>query len=667
MFEDQVEWLSPDSFPDLSKYKTISIDLETRDPDLKLKGSGSIVNNGEIIGIAVAVDNWCKYYPFGHEGGGNLDKKKILTWIKAVCATKATKVFHNAMYDVCWLRSYGININGCIKDTMVMASLINENRMSYTLNALSWEYLRKKKDESILNEAAKSWGIDPKAELYKLPAMKVGKYAEKDAALTLELFKRLTSKIEEEDLKEICDLETELFPCLVDMRFKGVRVNVQKAHKLKQQLASEEKQLLLEIKKETGIDIQIWAARSIAKVFDKLNLSYKKTLITESPSFTKNFLATCSHPLIKKISRTREINKAHTTFIDTIIKYEHGGRIHADINQIRSDQGGTVTGRFSYSNPNLQQIPARNKELGPLIRSLFLPENECKWGCFDYNQQEPRLVAHFAAITPNVKENPSVKEIIDNYSKNDIDFHRVVAEMAGISRTQAKTINLGLFYGMGKNKLQAELGLSSPQEAEILFDQYHDRVPFVKDLMEEVSKGASEEGEIRTLLRRGCRFDKWEPTNKRWNRKTMQFEVPKKIKNEEESKKAKESVYDVIYVPVPILSEEEANFRYKAYLADLKKGFEGITFKEMFRRAFTYKALNKLIQGSAADMTKKSMLDLYKEGIVAHIQIHDELDISVKSDKEAKRIVEIMEASVDLKVPNKVDYKSGKTWGDIYN
>ena len=190
MFEAQTEWIAPDNFPDLSGYKLIAIDLETRDPDLKSKGSGSVIGNGEIIGVAVAVDGWCKYYPFGHEGGGNLDKKKILSWLADVCATKATKIFHNAMYDVCWLRSYGIKINGHIMDTMVMASLVDENRMRYTLNALSWEYLGERKSETTLFEIAKNWGIDPKAELYKLPAMHVGKYAEKDAELTLESFKK---------------------------------------------------------------------------------------------------------------------------------------------------------------------------------------------------------------------------------------------------------------------------------------------------------------------------------------------------------------------------------------------------------------------------------------------------------------------------------------------
>ena len=619
IFEAQTEWIAPNNFPDLKGYKTISIDLETRDPDLKSKGSGAVIGNGEIIGVAVAVDGWCKYYPFGHEGGGNLDKKRILEWLKSVCATEATKVFHNAMYDVCWLRSYGIEVKGHIIDTMVMASLVNENRMSYALNALSWEYLGERKNENILKEAAKNWGIDPKAELYKLPAMYVGEYAEKDASLTLELFKRLSTEIKKENLIEIFNLETELFPCLVDMKFKGVRVDVQKAHELKRKLTEQEKQFLLEIKKETQIDVQIWAARSIATVFDKLNLPYKRTEKTSAPSFTKNFLSEHKHPIVNKIAKAREINKAHTTFIDTILRYEHKGRIHADINQIRSDQGGTVTGRFSYSNPNLQQIPARNQDLGPMIRSLFIPEEGCKWGCFDYSQQEPRLVVHFAATTAGIKDDSSVKEIIDNYSNNDIDFHKAVADMAGIDRIQAKTINLGLFYGMGKAKLQAELGLNTKQEAEELFNKYHERVPFVRDLMNEVSKWASRDGEIRTLLGRGCRFNKWEPA---------QFGM---------------------HTP---MTWEDAIKKYG---------------ENRIRRAFTYKALNKLIQGSAADMTKKAMLDLYKEGIIAHIQIHDELDLSVESEEKAKKTIEIMENAVKLLIPNKVDYESGKTWGDIYD
>ena len=618
MFEAQTEWIAPDNFPDLSGYNLIAIDLETKDPDLKSKGSGAVIGNGEIIGVAVAVDGWCKYYPFGHEGGGNLDKKKILEWLKSVCATEGTKVFHNAMYDVCWLRSYGIKVNGYIMDTMVMASLVDENRMRYTLNALSWEYLGERKSEATLREIAKNWGIDAKAELYKLPAIYVGEYAEKDAYLTLNLFKRLSTEIKKENLTEIFDLETQLFPCLVDMRFKGVRVDVERAHKLKQQLSTQEKTLLSQVKQETGIDVQIMAARSVAKVFDKLKLHYERTLKAKEPSFTKNFLAEHDHPVVKMIAKAREINKAHSTFIDSILRYEHKGRIHADINQTRSDQGGTVTGRFSYSNPNLQQIPARNKDLGPLIRSLFIPENDCQWGCFDYNQQEPRLVVHFAATTAGIKEDASVKEIVSNYSNSGIDFHETVADMAGINRIQAKTINLGLFYGMGKAKLQAELGLSTKQEAEELFDQYHERVPFVKELMNTTSRWASREGEIRTLLGRGCRFNKWEPA---------QFGM---------------------HVP---MTWEDAMKKYG---------------ENRIRRAFTYKALNKLIQGSAADMTKKSMLNLYKEGIVAHIQIHDELDISVASDKKAKRIVQIMESAVKLEIPNKVDYEAGKNWGEIH-
>ena len=618
MFEASKEWISPGNFPDLSHHAYVAIDLETKDPNLKSRGSGAIVGNGEIVGIAVAVDGWSGYYPIAHEGGGNLDKRKVLEWITKVCAADNVKLFHNAMYDVCWLRAYGIKINGHIVDTMVMASLIDENRFSYTLNSIAYEYLKEVKDEKALREAADSWGIDAKSEMYKLPAMYVGTYAEKDAELTLQLFKVLSVEIKKQNLTEVFDLETQLFPCLIDMKFKGVRVNSEGAHELKKTLIAKEEALLLDIKKETGIDVQIMAARSVAKMFDKLGLTYEKTAKSGEPSFTKNYLSTHAHPLVQKIAKAREVNKAHSTFIDSILKYTHKGRIHADINPIRSDQGGTVTGRFSYSNPNLQQIPARNKDLGPLIRKLFIPEENHLWGCFDYSQQEPRLVVHYAATEEPICWDPSVKKIVEKFKDNSVDFHQTVADMAGITRSAAKTINLGLFYGMGKAKLQAELGLSTKQEAEDLFNQYHDNVPFVKALMNKTSSHAQGAGSIGTLLGRRCRFNKWEPN-------TFGMHTP--------------------------MAYEEAERTYG---------------RGRIKRAMTYKALNKLIQGSAADMTKKAMLDLYNEGIIPHIQIHDELDISVESPEHAKKIVEIMENAVTLKVPNKVDYESGKSWGDIY-
>ena len=619
MFEAQKEWICPENYPDLKGYKYIAIDLETKDPDLKSRGSGAIIGNGNIVGIAVAVDGWSGYYPIAHEGGGNLEKDKVMDWIKSVCANDNVKIFHNAMYDVCWLRAAGVQINGHIVDTMVMSSLIDENRLAYTLNSISFEYLGEVKDEKALTEAAQSWGIDPKSEMYKLPAMYVGNYAEKDAKLTLELFKVLSREIQKQSLQNIFDIETQLFPCLTDMKFKGVRVDVEKARLLKQKLTSQEQEILLKVKQETGIHPQIWAARSIATVFEKLRLPYERTEKSSAPSFTKNFLSEHKHPIVQMIAKAREINKAHTTFIDTILKFTHKGRIHADINPIRSDQGGTVTGRFSYANPNLQQIPARNKELGPMIRSLFLPEIDHKWGCFDYSQQEPRLVVHYAATTEPICFDESVTKIVEEFKNNSVDFHKTVADMAGISRDQAKTINLGLFYGMGKAKLQAELGLNTKEEAEVLFNQYHNNVPFVKELMNKTSQFAQTSGSIGTLLGRRCRFNKWEPAT---------------------------------FGMHTAMSFEEAERTYG---------------RGRIRRAMTYKALNKLIQGSAADMTKKAMLDLYKEGIIPHIQIHDELDISVKDDNHAKKIVEIMEGAVTLAIPNKVDYESGETWGDIYD
>ena len=612
LFAPDTEWVAPHELKDLSGAKEVAIDLETYDPHLMTLGSGNVTQKGHIVGVAVAVEGWAGYYPIGHEGGGNMDKKLVLEWVQdLVNQEKTTFIFHNAMYDVGWLRSAGIKIRGKIVDTMIAASLIDENRLSYQLNTLSKFYVGIGKDEKILQEAAKSYSVNAKAELYKLPAMYVGEYAERDAEATLKLWQRLNVELHNQELMDVFTLETKLFPCLVDMRFKGVRVDLEHADKLKKNLMQREAKIIDRIKELTGVDVEIHAARSIAKAFDKLKLPYDRTEKSNEPSFTKNFLQNHPHELARSIADAREINKAHTTFIDSITKHAPNGRIHADINQIRSDAGGTVTGRFSMSNPNLQQIPARHPELGPMIRSIFIPEEKCTWGSFDYSQQEPRILVHYAKLQ-NLE---GVDEIVEAYKAGDADFHQVVADMAGIERKQAKTINLGLMYGMGKNKLMAELGLMK-DSAEKLIKQYHTKAPFVKQLMDNVSRKANDRGKIRTLLGRACHFDLWQP---------VQFGV---------------------FKPLPL---EMARKEYD----------------EPLKRAFTYKALNKLIQGSAADMTKKSMVSLYEKGIIPHIQIHDEVDISVESDKVAEEIIEIMESAVELKVPNKVDYESGENWGQI--
>jgi len=610
MFSPQTEWVPPLNLPDLKEYSEIAIDLETRDPNLMTMGSGSVRGDGEVVGIAIAVEGWSGYFPIAHEAGGNMDKALVLDWFEEVLHTSATKIFHNAMYDVSWIRSMGFQINGGIIDTMIASSLVDENRWSFTLDAMSKQYVGMGKNEKVLAEAAKAWGVNPKAEMWRLPAPLVGEYAERDAVVTLKLWHAMKHELTQQDLWDVFNLETNLFPCLVDMKFKGVRVDVEKANAVKKQLTKTEKQLHLDIKKIAGFDVEIWAAASISKAFDKQKIPYDRT-DKGAPSFTKNFLATHPAELPKLINEAREINKANTTFIETILKHEHKGRIHSDINQIRSDDGGTVTGRFSYSNPNLQQIPARHKELGPMIRSLFIPEQGHKWGCFDYSQQEPRIVVHFSSLLK--LEGSSI--IVDQYNNGEADFHQMIADMAGIERKQAKTINLGLMYGMGKNKLMAELGLLK-EAAEDLIRTYHHKAPFVKMLSEAVTRRAEDSGKIRTIGGRVCHFDMWEPHG---------------------------------YGIKKVLPHAEA----------LREHGPGI------KRAFTYKALNKLIQGSAADMTKKAMLALYQEGVIPHIQIHDELDISVNSPEQIEKIINIMEDAVTLEVPNKVDYEEGDSWGDI--
>ena len=628
-------WVPPIELPDLSKETIIAIDVETCDPNLLTLGPGWSRNDGRLIGIAVASSKWYGYLPFGHEGGGNMSKKMVVTWLQDQLKHGMSVVFHNAQYDLGWLRTVGITVPGKILDTMIAAPLLDENRYSYSLNALGATYLGEKKKEDELRIAASQHGVDAKKDMWKLPASRVAAYAETDARLTLQLWNVLRRKLAEENCGKILEMELKLLPIIFEMRVKGIRVDLNKAAETKKYLQDKEDTLLLEVKKETGVDIEPWTATSLAQAFDKLNLTYERTAKSDAPSFTKHFLKTHKHPIAKKILEIREYNKANTTFVETILQHQHKGRIHCEFNQLRSGDGGTVTGRFSSSHPNLQQVPARHPEIKELIRGLFIPEEGCKWGSFDYSAQEPRWLMHYASLTPETKDNVRVQEIVKSYQSDDLDFHQMVADIAGVERNLAKTINLGIMYGMGIGKLAGILGDIPFDEAKALRNDYDEKVPFIREMAAAVMAVATRKGEIRTLMGRKCRFPMREPKG---------FGGFKKVIHMDKLEEEWENIQDTP------LEERDKDWRKKNPVN--------------YQVAFTYKALNRLIQASSADQTKRAMLNCYEKGYLPMLTVHDELCFSVRHDDNIKDIKETMENCFpELKVPSRIDVGIGENWG----
>ena len=661
---------------DLNGIDTVAVDLETYDPNLKTKGLGAIRGDGFVCGVAVATGRDTVYFPINHSDTNLSLDKKIKLWEaldeKLFQNEKITKVFHNAMYDVCWIRAVtGKKMKGRIVDTMIAGSVIDENRFKYSLDSLSKDYKIGSKYQYDLQQKTLEWSKgtikDPMTNMHKLPASIVKDYAKQDVDLTFKLWKMFNEKfdeilytkykedkngkrikdkngkdiiIEEKTSRNIFELETKLFPCLVDMKFKGVKIDVEKAKAFGKRLEKTKHNIINYIARKTNIRVEIWAASSIKALLDHESIDdYTKTPKSGMPQLPKNYLSTHKNKYLRLIAKARELDKAKNTFVDGLLGFVHNGRIHADINQIRGEHGGTVTGRFSMSNPNLQQIPSKGY-IGKKMRELFIPETGSDWYSFDYSQQEPRIVVHYA-IKLGMDGTDDLKEEFD---KEDADFHQIVADMANIPRKQAKTINLGLFYGMGRIKLQKELNLDSKQ-AQTLFNTYHSKVPFVKQLSKDLSDFASEEGLLFTVADRFCRFDKWETRDKEWNPETNRFtEVKLHAK--------KEDAIDAYKL--------EQMEKYDKYIDPTCEHFE-----KHYTRAFTYKALNRLIQGSAADMTKKAMVLLYEKGIVPHIQIHDELCVSIKDQETRTMVQNIMEQAIELEINNKVDCESGPNWGNI--
>jgi len=615
----EIDWNIPTEYPDLTGYKEVAVDLETKDPNLVTLGPGWARNDGHIIGIAVAAGEYKGYFPIRHENGHNLDPRITMKWLKKqLSVPEMDVIMHNATYDAGWLRAEGVEIKGRIIDTMVTGALVDENRWTFSLDSLARDYAGIRKDEKLLKAAALERGLNPKSEMYKLPPKFVGGYAEMDAVATLELWRALKVHLDKDELWDVWNLEIGLIPCMLDMRTKGVRVDLDKAEVNKKALREQSKHLRGLLEKEAGMEVDIWASASIQKMFDKLGMEYPRT-DKGAPSFTKSFLNESPEKIAQVLVKLREFDKADSTFIDSILRHETNGRIHTELHSTRRDQGGTVTGRFSSSNPNLQQIPARDPDIKRLIRGLFIPEEGCKWGSFDYSSQEPRLLVHFASMIPSTIRHPVVDQIVDEFNNGDVDLHQMVADLANITRKQAKTVNLGIMYGMGVAKLADQLGISKG-DAKDLIERHHTKVPFVKGLADLASKQGDKNGQIRTLMGRKSRFHLWEPVT---------FGAGK---------------------PLPY---DEAMKEYGG------PGGRGI------RRAFTYKALNKLIQGSAADQTKKAMLDCYNEGYTPMLTVHDELCFNIESEEQTARIQEIMETGIELSIPSKIDVDIKDDWGEI--
>tara|TARA_R100001594_G_scaffold78294_3_gene112876 strand:- start:7702 stop:9630 length:1929 start_codon:yes stop_codon:yes gene_type:complete len=617
-------WKPPTDLPDLSTAKIIALDLETYDPNLLTNGPGGVRNDGKIVGIAISADNQvARYYPVGHAGGGNLDREVVWKWAKkqlGIHTAHVPKVGANILYDLEWLRAEGIEVAGRCLDVQIAEPLINEeSAQGYSLEVLSNKYIGKGKDEDLLKEAAIAYNVDPKKELYKLPAHYVGPYAEGDVNNTLQVWNKQEKILEDQGLTDIFKLETNLIPVLLNMRFKGVKIDINKAEQLNEKYIKEEKEMLANLRKLAGFPVEPWSNQQLAEACKEQKIWFPETQ-AGNPSFTSSFMNNNENEFLKNVAEFRKVNKMRRDFIEKVcLNMNYKGKIHAQFHQLRKDSDGTRTGRFSSSNPNLQQIPSRDENWGPLVRDLFIADDDCSWARLDYNQQEPRVLVHYASL----RELSGAEKAADLYrSDASADFHQMVADMAGIERKIAKSINLGIMYGMGPYKLSQMLNMTYEQATELL-EHYHQKVPFLRGLMHECTKAATYNGSIKTLLGRRRHFDFWEPSD--FKNKYPNKEMP--------------------------LRKDEAESIWKG---------------RPLKRAHTHKALNALIQGSSADITKQAMLDLHNEiGITCHMQVHDELDFSFKNNKQLKEAQELMENCVKLEVPLKVTVETGKAWGSV--
>lgn len=624
-------WLAPKDFPNLSAAKRIVIDTETKDPDLRSKGPG-VRRDGKMVGLAVGTDDACWYFPMRHEVEPelNMDPAAVIAWAKDALAGPQDKIGANLLYDMDYLASEGVEVGGRWLDVQIAEPLLDENRRTYALEALAQDHLGEGKTANELDKWVKRAygnGSHPHEDIYRCSPRLVGPYAEGDVFLPPRILDKQLAKLSAEGLDELWQIETDLLPMLLAMRRFGVRVDMQRAQLVDDELSQGIDLARARLKALAGFDVNVNGSSHLVRLFDKAGVTYPRTA-KGNPSFTAEWLEHNSHPACVLISEVRKLTKYRDTFIrGYIFGTAINGRIHCLFHSLRSDENGTVSGRFSSSQPNLQNIPVRDEVWGPRIRSVFIPESGMEWQRHDWSQIEYRFLAHYGF-------GKNAREVQRMYTENpDTDFHIMVAELTGLDRKPAKNVNFGLVYGMGPPLLAATLGMDIETAKREVFDVYHARVPFVKEIYDHASNNAAARGYVKTILGRRARFERWEPVRR--------------------GKKTADTGGDDVY-SLP-------------YAAAKSKWGDAI------RRAFTHKSLNCVLQGSAADLMKKAMVEIWKSGVyrvipVAHLTVHDELDHSAPPTKEAMEAIttvkRIMETTIKLRVPVIAEHEHGPSWGE---
>jgi Mesyanzhinovviridae DNA polymerase len=551
-------------------------------------GPGYIRGDAHITGFSVATDDKAWYFPLCHPEDNYHNPEQAVRWFKGLMANKnVDKIFHNAMYDLESLDHAGMPVDGTLRCTMTTEALIDENQRSYSLDNVAARYGITGKDETLLVETAAAMRLNPKSEMWKMPARFVGEYAEQDALILPKLLRAQEDHINADNLAKVYDLESRLIPVLYAMRKQGVRVNEELAVQYGHEWKDKRDRILKVIAHDCGFNVDIWSDKHLVRIYQKFNINVPLTP-KGNPSFEGGAMMLTNHPTLVAIAEARKVDKMRRDFIDGyILKYAVRGRLHPQYHSTRKDDKGTRSGRLSSSNPNAQQVPARDPVYGPALRKLFLPDHGARWGKFDYSSQEPRLTLHFAELLGTT----GAKRLADEYRRNPkTDFHSRASELADIPRRDAKAIGLGLTYGMGKDKTARELGRTR-EEADPFFEAYNNAFPFLQETAKAATKLAAKRGYIRTILGRRSRFPDSD---------------------------------------------------------------------------FTYKALNRAVQGSGADFMKSALVNIYEKHSVAPLlTVHDEGDYNIHDEDFAWEICHEMSTAIPCNIPMVVDPEVGPNWGSL--